>query len=229
MKKREKKVWDILTRIFHWSLVAAFAVAFITSEGDDRLHTSFGYIVIGLIVFRLLWGFIGSKHSRFSDFLYGPAKIIGYLKGIATGRPVHYTGHNPAGGAMIIVMLITLSLLCFSGLKVWGTEGEGLLAGVDTSIVSVAHADDDSHEYGERGESAERGERASYAGASSADGDGGGNGAGHEFWEETHEFFADLMIFFIFTHIAGVLISSYIHKENLVKSMITGRKEVGGA
>lgn len=227
MEKIEKKVWDIPTRIFHWSLVAAFAAALISSEGDESTHALFGYIIVGLIAFRLVWGFIGPKHSRFSDFLYGPTKVFGYLKGLVTGRPVHYTGHNPAGGAMIFLILITLSLLCFSGLKTWAAEGEGPLAGVDTSIVSVAYAGDD------RGGSVEYGLRASYAGASSSATRGGGShgaghGADHELWEEIHEFLFGLMLFFIFTHITGVLISSFVHKENLVKSMITGRKEVGG-
>jgi len=92
------KVWDIAIRVFHWTLVGCYALAFISSENIPKLHVFFGYSVLFLVLFRILYGFVGSKYARFSDFLYRPAQIADYLKGLLIGRPKHYIGHNPAGG-----------------------------------------------------------------------------------------------------------------------------------
>jgi len=73
------KVWDPLVRIFHWSLVACFATAYLTGEEDGSLHVYAGYAVIGLVLFRILWGFVGSSHARFKDFVFSPGKVIQYL------------------------------------------------------------------------------------------------------------------------------------------------------
>ena len=91
------KVWDIAIRVFHWTLVGCYALAFISSENIRNLHVIFGYSVLFLVLFRILYGFVGSKYARFSDFLYRPAQIADYLKGLLIGRPKHYIGHNPAG------------------------------------------------------------------------------------------------------------------------------------
>jgi len=92
------KVWDIAVRVFHWTLVGCFAIAFISSENSRKLHVIFGYSVLLLVLFRILYGFVGTKYARFSDFLYDPAQIADYPKGLLIGRPKHYIGHNPARG-----------------------------------------------------------------------------------------------------------------------------------
>jgi cytochrome b len=106
------RVWDLPTRLFHWSLAASFVIAFITAESERwrDIHVAAGYTMAGLIVFRLLWGFVGSVHARFADFMPTPAKLVAYIKSLLTGQPQHYVGHNPAG-AVAILLLLGLGLL----------------------------------------------------------------------------------------------------------------------
>jgi len=122
-------VWDPLVRIFHWSLVAAFLVAYVTEDEMMRLHVYAGYLIAGLLVFRLIWGFIGPRHARFSDFVYAPAEVLGYLKDMASGHPALFLGHNPAGGVMIVLLLVSLVVTVITGLLALGGEaGTGVLA-----------------------------------------------------------------------------------------------------
>ncbi|MGH8120221.1 MAG: cytochrome b/b6 domain-containing protein, partial [Gammaproteobacteria bacterium] len=88
------QVWDIWIRLFHWSLVAMFIVAYFTAEEENIIHIYSGYAVPGLITFRIVWGFIGTKYARFSDFIYGSKRLIQYIRGLLTGKPEHYLGHN---------------------------------------------------------------------------------------------------------------------------------------
>ena len=133
----EIKVWDPLVRIFHWTLVAAFAIAFIT-EGEDStlfLHSWAGYTVLGLILFRLVWGLIGTRHARFTDFVRSPATALAYGKDLLLGRARRYIGHNPAGGLMIVLLLISLLMTALMGMALLGIEEQagplaGLMAGV---------------------------------------------------------------------------------------------------
>ncbi len=112
------RVWDPLVRIFHWSLVAAFVTAYVTHEdGFSATHLTAGYVVAGLVGFRLLWGFVGSRHARFADFVRGPAATLGYLRGLVTRAAPRTIGHNPAGGAMVVVLLTLLAVICLTG---WG-------------------------------------------------------------------------------------------------------------
>lgn len=129
MSQQRIKVWDIAVRIFHWSLVGAFIVAFATGDEVMPLHVWAGYLIAGLLVFRLFWGFIGTRHARFSDFVYRPRKVLTYLREVFSFRAKRYLGHNPAGGAMIILMLVMLSLTVFTGVVTYGAEeGAGPLA-----------------------------------------------------------------------------------------------------
>ena len=210
----ETRVWDPLIRLFHWSLVLTFFISYFTGDEENQLHIYAGYAVLGLIVFRLLWGFIGSKHARFSDFLYSPKKVIEYLKSLGSGKPKHYLGHNPAGGWMVIALVISLFVSTISGLKLYAVEeGNGPLAAVttDISLIGSAYADKDEDEK-DRGK-----EYAEHEGQ-------GGEREGDDFWEEIHEVSSNLTLLLIFMHVAGVIVSSKLHKENLVKAMITGRK-----
>lgn len=199
------KVWDPLVRIFHWSLVACFAAAFITSEEEGSFHAYAGYAVIGLVLFRILWGFVGSEHAKFKDFVFGPSKVINYLKSLRQGNSERFIGHNPAGGYMVIVMLITLLFVTYSGLKVYATEGHGpLAANTEISLIASAKAEEE----GEANESGELGENAD-----------------EKYWEEIHEIASNFMLALIAMHILGVVLSSKLHKENLVKAMVTGKKD----
>lgn len=206
--EKEIKVWDPLVRIFHWSLVLSFAIAYLSGDEENALHIYSAYIVMGLIGFRLLWGIVGTRFARFSNFVYSPEAIITYLKSLVSGNPKRYIGHNPAGGAMIIVLLLSLIVVTYSGLKVYAIEeGAGPLASPATelSFIKTAYADDDEdeHEHEEHGEDEEE-----------------------EFWEEIHEASSNFVLFLVLLHIAGVIVSGRLHGENLVKAMISGKKKV---
>jgi len=182
------KIWDPIIRIFHWLLVSCFMIAYITEEDFIFIHTYSGYIILFLLSIRIFWGLLGSKHARFSDFLYSPKEIIKFLKDTLQLKAPRYLGHNPAGGAMVFILLISLVICTMSGLMVYGIE--------DNS-----------------------GPLASWLSGFSYD---------HHFWgevvEEVHEFFANFILFLVIIHIAGVIVESRIHQENLVKAMITGNK-----
>lgn len=102
------RVWDLPVRVFHWSLAASFAGAYLLAESERlrNVHVMLGYTVLGLIAFRLLWGFVGSRYARFSSFLYGPRAALRYLRDAATGRPAGYVGHNPAGSWAVYGLLL---------------------------------------------------------------------------------------------------------------------------
>lgn len=210
MSANQIRVWDPLVRLFHWSLVASFTLAYFTGEEESLVHVYAGYVVAGLVAFRLLWGFVGTRYARFSNFVYSPRRTVQYLKGLFSGAPEHFTGHNPAGGWMIIMLLVSLLLTSYTGLKVYGLEGHGPLAdgGPAVSLVTPAYADSDEHE---EHEGHEDGEEESEA---------------EEFWEEVHEFFSNLTVLLVLIHVAGVLVAGRLHGENLVRAMITGNKTV---
>ncbi|MCB1473278.1 MAG: cytochrome b/b6 domain-containing protein [Rhodobiaceae bacterium] len=109
------RVWDPFVRIFHWSLVALFAFAFLTGDEWDKPHEFAGYVVAGLIGLRVIWGFIGTRHARFSDFVTGPGTVIGYLKDAAGFRARRHLGHNPAGGAMVLALLAAIAVISLTG------------------------------------------------------------------------------------------------------------------
>lgn len=129
------KVWDLPTRLFHWSLVALVAIAlvtgFVTPEWWMGVHSAAGYGVVVLILFRLVWGFFGTEHSRFSSFPRAPRQVRAYLDGLLMLRPPHFIGHNPAGVFMIFALGALLAALTATGLLVLGgEEKQGPLAGV---------------------------------------------------------------------------------------------------
>lgn len=106
-------LWDIPTRVFHWTIVCCLPLAWWSAEEENyELHEWLGYTVIVLVVSRIIWGFVGSTHSRFSDFLVGPRKVVAYLKGQGGSSP----GHNPLGGWSVLLLLSLLLLQAFSGL-----------------------------------------------------------------------------------------------------------------
>jgi cytochrome b len=199
MQKEEfVRVWDPFVRIFHWAVVACVTTSVVTAEDFRWLHVRVGYVIFGLVLSRILWGFVGPTHARFRDFVYPPAKVIGYLKEMAARKPPHYLGHNPAGGAMVVALLVFLFLTPLAGMMAYGEKGHGPFADAP-AMVSPAHAD-----------SGEAGDRQDHGGDS--------------LWGEIHGALAGTLLFLIAVHFCGVLASSYLDHENLTLSMITGRK-----
>ena len=117
-------VWDMPTRVFHWTLVVSFVSAMAISDPDRfrDLHVFFGYVVFGLICFRIFWGFAGTRYARFKSFLYGPRAATAYLIDVMFGRAGRHIGHNPAGGIAIFLMLALGLLVCVTGIVVLGAE-----------------------------------------------------------------------------------------------------------
>lgn len=200
---REIKVWDPVVRVGHWSLVVLFAVAYLTGEIEvETLHAWAGYAILGIVLFRILWGFVGTRHARFSDFVFGWRTTAAYARSLLTLRPRHYLGHNPLGGWMVVALLVTLLLVSWSGLELYATEGKGPLAGGTTALVGSAQANDkNDREHEDEDDS---------------------------LWEELHEMVANFCLLLVVLHIGGVLVSSLLHRENLVRAMMTGRKRVDG-
>lgn len=121
-KNKQIKIWDVPVRLFHWSLVLGFVLAYISAEvGILGAHVLIGYFLIALLIFRVLWGFIGTQYSRFRSFLFSPAETMGYVKSIRTGQPTHYYGHNPAGALMVFGLLALLAAIFMSGLVTLAT------------------------------------------------------------------------------------------------------------
>lgn len=166
------RIWDVPTRVFHWTLVLSFAGVFLTSESERYrdIHVLLGYTMLGLLAFRLLWGFVGTRYARFSSFLYTPGQVIAYLHDLIRGRAAHYVGHNPAGSVAIWLLL-------------------ALAAGAGISGVLLFQ-------------------------------DVGGDAM-----EELHEALSFAMLAVVAVHVAGVALSSLLHRENLVRAMITGSKQ----
>lgn len=194
----EITVWDPLVRLFHWTLVAAFCAAYFTQgepfedflerlDGEwlQTVHVWAGYTLAGLLIFRLFWGLVGPRHARFGDFVRGPSEILTYTKSVLMLRAPRYLGHNPAGGAMIIALLLSLTITVMAGLMLYGADkGLGPLAGLlaDSSDGLI------------------------------------------DTTKEVHEFFANFTLLLVVGHLVGVIWESLLHRENLARAMITGRK-----
>jgi cytochrome b len=150
-------------------------------------------------------GFIGPDHARFSRLIYPPGTVLRYLWDLLLGRAKRYLGHSPGGGAMVLLLLIGLLGTVATGLEVYAIEEN---AGPLAAFVSSPSPPGQARPALER-ESDENNEGAQRSG---------------KFWGETHEFMANLMLIFVALHIAGVLLASYVHRENLTRAMVTGRK-----
>lgn len=170
--KQNILVWDVPTRIFHWLLVICFAGAWLTSESErlQMIHYAFGYSACALVLFRLVWGLLGTKYARFTQFIRGPKEIVAHLKGMLSGHQHSTPGHNPAGG---IVMVGLMAIILFIGLTGYWTVKDFL---------------------------------------------GGLMG-------EAHEAIASLALALVVIHIAAAVLMSFLQKENLVRAMVTGKKQ----
>lgn len=165
-------IWDLAQRVSHWAMVLCVAGAWLTAESERwrLLHITLGYSLGGLLLWRLVWGLVGSRHARFSQFVRSPLAAGRYLLGLLRGQPAHHAGHNPAG-AWAILGLLALGL----GVVASGWANDNGLAGLD--------------------------------------------------WEELHEALAQGLLLLAGLHVAGVLLGSLRHRENLLRAMLTGRKQ----
>jgi cytochrome b len=109
------KVWDPLVRLFHWSLVVSFAVAWLTAEDWADLHQWAGYTAAALIVFRLVWGIFGSNYSQFRQFVPSPGTVISFTRAMWRREEPRYIGHNPLGSLMILGLLAAMSVTALTG------------------------------------------------------------------------------------------------------------------
>ncbi len=121
------RVWDPFVRMFHWSLVILFAAAFVTGDEWEKLHLPIGYAVAGLVAARVIWGLIGTRHARFSDFVFAPATTLGFIADTMRLKAKRYLGHNPLGGLMVIALLLAIAGICTTGYMMttdafWGIE-----------------------------------------------------------------------------------------------------------
>lgn len=232
MRTDTVKVWDPFIRIFHWGLVGLFTLSYVTGETEGPLHVWSGYAIVVLIALRIVWGFVGSTHARFSDFVRSPAEVFRYLKGELSGNAPRTLGHNPAGGWMVLLLLVSILATGGSGLIVLGLEGGGPMAGriaADGWIVTVGNALGEGESHGE----------GAYHGDDDDDDLEGGRpsvreetlmqasqplAAAEDAWEEIHEFLANFTVLLVVLHIAGVIVSSIAHRENLVRAMFSGMK-----
>jgi cytochrome b len=152
-------------------MVVCFAGAYLTSESETwrLLHVTLGYTMAGLVVFRIVWGFVGTRHARFSSFIRGPKAVVRYLRTLLSRQPEHHTGHNPAGALAIVGMLALTASIAATG---WATYND--MAG--------------------------------------------------EWVAELHEGVSTAMLVLVGLHLAAVVVSGWLHKENLARAMLSGRK-----
>ena len=188
--KQRVRVWDPFVRAAHWLLVLAFFVAYFTEDELLPAHVWAGYAVGAIVLARVSWGLVGTPHARFRDFLYRPAIVLSYFRNLLGGQAKRYLGHSPAGGAMVIALLVALVAIVWSGLTIYAYDQHaGPLAGLADSAVTAAELE-----------------------------------AREAFWEETHEICVNATLVLVLLHVAGVLLASFVHKENLVAAMLTGNK-----
>jgi cytochrome b len=165
-------VWDMPVRVFHWLLVICFAGAWLSSESERwaMIHYAFGYTACLLVLIRLVWGLIGTRYARFSQFLKSPKAVLEHFIAMLRGHPHHDVGHNPAGGLVMFALMLLILLIGLTGYL----SVKEFLA---------------------------------------------------NFVSETHEVVANLVLGLVIVHIMAAIGMSLIERQNLVRSMVTGKKK----
>lgn len=168
---RTVRVWDPVVRLIHWTVVVAVSLNLFILKPGRLYHRYVGYVVIGAVSIRLVWGFVGTRHARFSDFFPTPGRLIPYVKALLRGEEPRHIGHNPAAAVMMLALLV---LLLATGITGWMTTLDAFW--------------------------------------------------GEDWLEELHGGFANAIMVLALVHAAAAIIESLRHRENLVWSMVTGRK-----
>jgi cytochrome b len=145
--QERRLVWDLPLRMFHWLLVLSMIGSYTTAKlGFDWMqwHFYLGYFTIGLVVFRLLWGFFGPRHARFTSFVRKPSAVWLYLKSMFDRTSARTIGHNPVGGLMVVLMLVLVGIQATTGLfttddVVWSGPYYGAVSGSTASTLSSIH------------------------------------------------------------------------------------------
>lgn len=184
---QKKLIWDLPTRLFHWTLALSFAGAWLSSDSDQwrSVHVFLGYLMLGLVGFRVIWGLVGSHYARFASFWFGPRDALVYLRQVLAGKAQRHVGHNPTGSlAIYLLLLLTLVIGITGVLTLGGDEQQGLAAGW-FSFEQIRGI------------------------------------------KKLHELLAIVMLLLVGGHLAGVLVESVQHRENLARSMVTGTKLSG--
>ena len=165
-------VWDLPTRVFHWLLVLSFFGAYLSGDADGyrTLHVLLGYTAAGLVAFRLVWGVLGTRWARFSGFIFNIGKAAGYARSLLSGKPLHFTGHNPLGSWAVLGLLALIALASGTGIALYLEVG------------------------------------------------------GEDAFEDLHEVLANAALALVVLHIAAAIGSSFLHRENLARAMLTGYK-----
>ena len=137
----EVKVWDFWVRLFHWLLVLLVITLFVTGKvGGNWLewHKLAGYAVLGLVLFRIVWGLVGSHHARFAHFVRGPDTVLRYMRGLLRGETGRSLGHNPVGALSVLAMLSVVAVQAVTGLF---ANDDVMLEGPYASMVSKELSD----------------------------------------------------------------------------------------
>jgi cytochrome b len=171
-QKKSILVWDLPVRVFHWLLVISFAGAWLTSESETQqmIHYAFGYSACALVLFRIIWGIVGTRYARFTQFIKGPAETIGHIKSLFTGNQHPGLGHNPAGALAMVSLMFLILLTCVTGY--W------IIKEVLDDVMG-----------------------------------------------EVHEATASLALVVVVIHVAAAIFMSFLHKENLIRPIVTGKKQ----
>jgi cytochrome b len=147
MSEPKRLIWDLPLRLFHWLFALSIFASWLTAElGFEwmQFHFYLGYWTLGLLLFRIIWGFVGPRHARFSNFLTGPSTLLTYVKSLMGGAPVQTAGHNPAGGLMVIVMMVLVGLQAGTGLFAsddiaWSGPYSGTVSGGTVNDLTSIH------------------------------------------------------------------------------------------
>lgn len=170
--KKYVLVWDLPVRLSHWLLVISFAGAWLTSESEAQqlIHYAFGYSACALVIFRIIWGLIGTRYARFSQFIKGPREIYSHLRALLNRNPTYGLGHNPLGALAMIALMLCILLIGLTG----------------------------------------------YCSIKELLGD---------WMNEAHQVIANVALTIVVIHVAAAILMSIAQKENLVRSMFTGKKQ----
>jgi cytochrome b len=167
----DRPVWDLPLRVTHWALALAITVAYFAANVLDSVHTLAGYLALGLVVFRIVWGFTGTRYSRFATSVRSPMAVLRYARQLRRGHPGRYLGLNPAGAAMLIAMLALAAVSTISGWMQLTVRFFGV------------------------------------------------------WWVEAiHTWSSHLIAVLVVAHVVAVAAVSVLQRENLARSMVTGRK-----